>query len=478
MSEKNNHNVSKSKINIEPDIDEIVHHLQKLFVVSEGIFRVSSSAEGYDYGILSDAIALNLDHPYLSYRLPPAPGQTTLNTTSAANADSENYGYWVTYRLRQDEAIFFIGKTPPPVDYFSYRSYLFWRFFPKESQFRGIFASLGDTINNMRINVDRNDGGVFERPVVIITTANNDTYKKVCEILKATGVREKIINFDKIPIEIVNMGLENHHDQFLFVNRVGSFEDKDKGGAYVLNENNSSGRVFRLTPKQGIPRCAIERATNLTPRGSGDNNEMHLMPHLDTLRQSILDKYSHLKAKELETRVWIYDGYDAIQRGVDAVGEDRDTTYLCTEPFELRNLRDEFVIIYGVNHSKTNKATYCNFTVYGKEVLNGVCGKSSSDPDFEGGVRKFLDDYPELVGHFYVWKVGRFPPDDESRHYIQVPYQIPELREKHIFRNSAAIPLDKEALIGFRAYLDPSTGVGPAWWELLYDRAIKFSPNI
>ncbi len=39
------------------------------------------------------------------------------------------------------------------------------------------------------------------------------------------------------------------------------------------------------------------------------------------------------------------------------------------------------------------------------------------------------------------------------------------------------IPLDQEMKLGFRAYLDPRTGIGPAWWEMLYDRVITFKSS-
>jgi hypothetical protein len=39
------------------------------------------------------------------------------------------------------------------------------------------------------------------------------------------------------------------------------------------------------------------------------------------------------------------------------------------------------------------------------------------------------------------------------------------------------IDLSETAFVGFRAYLEETTKVGPLWTELLYDRVIKFSPH-
>jgi len=39
------------------------------------------------------------------------------------------------------------------------------------------------------------------------------------------------------------------------------------------------------------------------------------------------------------------------------------------------------------------------------------------------------------------------------------------------------IPLDAPAFLGFRIYLEKETKTGPFWFELFYDRAIKFGPQ-
>lgn len=39
---------------------------------------------------------------------------------------------------------------------------------------------------------------------------------------------------------------------------------------------------------------------------------------------------------------------------------------------------------------------------------------------------------------------------------------------------AAGIPRDEPLFGGFRAYLDPATGVGPLWTDLVYDRGIVF----
>ena len=41
-------------------------------------------------------------------------------------------------------------------------------------------------------------------------------------------------------------------------------------------------------------------------------------------------------------------------------------------------------------------------------------------------------------------------------------------------RTAETIAYDNRMFMGFRAYVEPSTGVGPYYAEVLYDRVIKF----
>ena len=123
--------------------------------------------------------------------------------------------------------------------------------------------------------------------------------------------------------------------------------------------------------------------------------EFDLTDDLEQLREAILEKYNELNAMELPTSQVVPMGNDGIQRGIDAIIPDNDACYLWTEnqtvssptpsfpnlslyyPFmrhpaiTLGNDTNEFIIVYGVNHVATGKATYSNFAVYGADVWNG-----------------------------------------------------------------------------------------------------------
>ena len=218
--------------------------------------------------------------------------------------------------------------------------------------------------------------------------------------------------------------------------------------------------VFRITPRQ---------ATNLQPfdvpelrvKGTGQTNELDLLPTQKELGQAILNKYSNLSARNLDTRVAFKAGYDSIQRDTDALGDNRDTIYLRTKNFLLPAEPDNFVIVYGANHVTTGKAKYSNFGVYGRLALNGV---GSVDNTNFPTAEEFLPGNPNAQ-YFYVYKIARQCGANED--CLAIPTGP----------GAAGIPLNQPAFLAFRAYLELATKVGPEFEELLYDQAIEFSPR-
>jgi hypothetical protein len=173
-----------------------------------------------------------------------------------------------------------------------------------------------------------------------------------------------------------------------------------------------------------------------------------------------LAKHSGLSAKELETSVWLTESYDAVQRGLFVAGESRDTVYLRSDTFTLSDDPNEFAIVYGINHAASGKATYANCTFYGEAGWNGVAGIYSTE--YVGSAEEYLPGNP-LAKYLYVCKFARTCNSEKTC------VTVPTGPKAH------GVELDEPAFIGFRAYMEPSTKVGPAHAELLYDRVIKFN---
>ncbi|MEI6309663.1 MAG: hypothetical protein WCP58_08490 [bacterium] len=443
------------------NVDDLKAGMEKAgFVVAEGVFEAFDIVKMYDAGLITSCWGNNPSTPYMVYKLPLAPGQTVPNMMTEGVINPEREGLWNDFRLRADEAIVFIGLTPPEVDYFSYRSYLGVRYFPAEGKARRVFASLGDTINHLEIKTagtpDGAKGNPFGQETIIITTADKGTDTRVRAAIQAARYPLSIVNTDTIPAGLVKMGLDAQADNFVFIHRVAFFKDPAAGQKYL---SQPIGRVFRVTPA-ALSTPDPFPVQPLKVRGTGDTSELNLMAAVDELRQAILTKHGSANARELGTRIWLLEGNDAIQRGVDVIGENRDTIYLCSDSFTLADKADEYLIVYGVNHAASGKAIYSNFGMYGEKAINGV-GAIASET-LAGTAEAYLPNNP-AAKYLYVYKVARNARGDPL--CLEVKYGV----------GAAGVDLDQEAFIGFRAYVEPSTRVGPNWFEVLYDRVIKFS---
>ena len=215
----------------------------------------------------------------------------------------------------------------------------------------------------------------------------------------------------------------------------------------------------------------------LRVRGTG-HTEMELYPALKRLRQAILDEYGG-PHKELDTHVWwlldreimLEKPYVGLQRGLFLMGGSRDTNYLATYPnFKLRTGEDEFVIVYGVNHQATGKATYSSLSLYADaELWFGVGTRTSNQ--FGDSARRYLPDDPD-ADMLYAFKVARdcqgeaycMEVDMDLEDIDGVPYDCPDLED------------GDEMFFIFRSYMEPATKVAPDDNELLYDQAIYFGP--
>lgn len=206
----------------------------------------------------------------------------------------------------------------------------------------------------------------------------------------------------------------------------------------------------------------------LTPRGDG-RTELSFWNPLHSLRRAILDKYqADYTPVELQTNIWLNESYEAIQQNLDNLGESRDTTYLGSDAFVLP--KDAFAIAFGVNHARTGKCSYANIVVYGNELDNGVI--SVADGEFAGSAGDYIGG--AASEYLYAWK---FTYDDRQKgqpHCTVIPNN--EMPEPGLLPPYCVV-VDDLIYFGFRAYLEPTTKVGPAWHELLFDRVIVFVPK-
>ncbi len=454
------------------------------FTVQQGRIGYLDIIKLYDMGVLPSAYGNNPSTRYLTYFVPPAPGRNVpelfSRITKALGMGQDTSAFWT---IGPDEAVVFVGRTPPECRYFSFDHYLLSRTYGNET--RWIFANLADTVNNLVINTEGTPNGSagnpFNQTTVIVATADRGIDQRIRAAALSAGYPSGIFNTQALPSAVLNMGLENRSDNFIMLIRPALYKDKQSGDNYI---NNTPATVFRITPNESA-KLDPYNYPELKVRGTG-KTEFDLMDDLEQLRNAILNKYNDLNATELPTSIAVPSGSDAIQRGIDALGPDNDACYLWTStrtpnlptsPFPnlsqyydfmpnpaitLGNATNEFIIVYGVNHVATGKVTYENFVLYGANGWNGV--GAIHDAEFNGTAEEYLPDNPNAK-YLYVYKIARNCNGDP--HCFRVPTGP----------GAYGIGLDQPLFVAWRSYLEKATKTGPSYSEIVYDRAIKFDPK-
>jgi hypothetical protein len=149
------------------DTDDVGAFKQALeqdgFTVQKGELGSWDWLKLYDLGLLPSAYGGNPATKYLTYFVPPAPGRKVseqlVKMARAFGVTSNLSPYW---NLGPDEAVVFVGRTPPECRYFSFDHYLLARTYGNET--RWILANLGDTINNLVINTEGTPNGLAGNP--------------------------------------------------------------------------------------------------------------------------------------------------------------------------------------------------------------------------------------------------------------------------------------------------------------------------
>jgi hypothetical protein len=469
------------------------------FIVQEGELRYLDILKLVSEGVVDNAQGNHAGAPYSITLLPPAPNQHPSKGQKPAigydKDDPANYPANITYiipgltyKLRPDEAVVFIGQTPPPAVYFGFRSYLgFVENKPgkdysgeelagdaETGYYHGVNASLGDQLNNFNIWTENTPGGTIGNPfnssTVIITSADQSVNKQIRDALAGAGFDRNAMNNDNIPIDLVNMGLEKGKDTFTILMREAIWAEKFIGDQY-LNNLGTYMKVYRITPKTPYTSLTPWPIPNLKIRETG-TTEYQIVPHarneLDYLRNQILEKYGSQEYNhiDLNTDLWIVDGYEAIFKDENVFSDNRDAAYFRTDTFQFTS-DDDFVILYGVNHEQTGKAVFSNASFYGVELFNGVA-VANTTVEFKGSAAEFFPEGYENERFYYVVKMSR--KIDEEGIEIIVPYSTGNPNGK-----AFGVDNNQDAFISFRVYVDKEALVGPALFDIIWDHAILFT---
>ena len=440
---------------------------------------------------LPSCFANNPASPYGIFVLPPSPNQPSDVPNPYSEWFSETYpeGWSWFWRMRADEAVIFLGTTPPEMDYFGFTAYLYDRYQPgvippdctsgtnppkppppSALDRLPLFASLGDTVNNKVVKVLGHKKNPFLKQTVFILVSDRNIERRIRMALHRAGYPDEIINAVVISPNLARLGVESDKDSLTYVLRMAS----DMTPA-LKKYIDSPKTLLRVSPTEPVPPSKLHPLAlpKLRVRGTGVT-ETPLLPLVNQLGRAIVDSYPNYDVQPIHTVNW-YEGLNCIENGLNCLGDNRDTpyipptfnplTYIPEQDLVLK--KGEFYVAYGVNHKASRKATYSNVAIL------GWTKKSSplliSNDDMVGSADSYLGLPPNdpRANLLYAFVVAR--PEGcvgDPRYCIEVGYDCA----------SGVAEQDPLALV-FRAYLEPRTEVGPAYAEIVIDRILKFTPK-
>lgn len=374
-----------------------------------------------------------------------------------------------TLQLNSDEAVVVILRTPPEMRYYSFVQYLYKR--PDSTT--EIFGSLSRALNHRQLGTSgsRTPGlSPFDSYAAVVWAADRDTWSSVRANLIAAGLPAQSVNFLPLPRTIpetsgvpaydVPMGRGSSAAVFNMLMRTALPVSQASFDSYRAE---SPYAVLRVGPNDhAAPNPAP--VAGYTSDVSGVVEGSALKSALSKLVADIKTKYgASYTLRSQRVSFTTRPGWVCILTFEECTGDNYDSLYSNDTPtiVRVKNL-DDMVIVAGVNHQKTGKATYLNHTVYDTLQLAAISSVTDADlPSqsalYHAGVTSPIDPRINQYKNLYAYV---FAYDCAGKSFCR---QIPAPSEG----NPVGLPPGAPFFVLGRDYLEPRTLVRPAVSEVV-----------
>ncbi|MCB9686514.1 MAG: hypothetical protein H6735_15845 [Alphaproteobacteria bacterium] len=427
--------------------------------VSAGSFTFTDSADCCRPGV--SCLWNNPSTPYGVYAVPPLPDEPPVPAVD---------GWSSLFRMRGDEAVVYLGRTPPRAAYFSFRTYAQYR--PEPLPQTGelvplpVLGSLGPSLNQIVVGERAGADAVWDAPMAVVTTADAALERQIVDWLVQTGWDADHVQVDRIPPGEARLGVGEDADLLSMVVRVALFEDADAGAAWMADPGAT---VLRLTPLVERPVAEPHPRQPIPPGGSGTGEEAWASAEA-ALGEAILGGFPGFLVFEQTSNPLREETYDCLPT-LTCFGESTDRYNARIPSFFLWD-DGSFVLSWGVNHGRVGKATYSSVAI--NTVVNQIGLDAVDSTGMPGSARAFVDD--PLVDDLYVVAVARdcaavgatlasLGHDGAAVPCMEVPTTCP------------GVGFAEPMMLNWRAYLEEATNAAPIPEELVLDRVVKIVPR-
>lgn len=407
----------------------------KGYDVAEGKFEVFNST----------GFGANPSNPYVTYKF-----------------GLHKLGDLPVFKFDPRAALLFVGCTPSGVRYFSWRSYLM------TEGASLVFASLGDSLNNLVIKTTGN-GTAFGRTAAVVTTGDSGTLKDVNDALTLAGLGD-VVNLDAYDPTIIPEGLIS--SRFIMLHRASVWSNADEKKAYFAQERS----VYMVTPPKSTAALPLPPVP-VRHRGSG-TREQDLIPNFEAALAALTEgvrRYftnatsgpgngtvRHLLNTSITVNRALY-GLDCIKSKSDCLGDNHDTNYIHSDRAPLAST-DAYVFV-GTNCVRNTKCTYSNIGIYKGALTTTPLAVNYRKMDGSAAYyAPSLD--PAVADQLFAYAIMRSCPEGNP-FCLEIGTDIVK---------SPSHGGDWFAI--YRTYLEPSTRTGPLVTELVLPQLMHFGVKV
>lgn len=375
------------------------------------------------------------------------------------------------FKLNSTDAVVIFLRTPPEVKYFGFTQYLFTRGGSPDA----IFGSMSDTLNSLQVKTlgSQTPGvNVFNQYMVLVWSADLNTFASIKTMLLAQGIPENGINFIGMPIMLpLVMGESGTSDTFNMLMRTAfpaSQADFDK---YMQEKPFYVIKLGLKSPPANNPAPTIDYVSDVS--GNFESTKLQTNAQLQTALNNLVSDIKKKYIKEFvfkDKTVSFTDkvGWDCIAGKAVCNGDNHDALYSLDVPGAIivNDVKD-VVIFAGVNHQKTGKALYENHSVYDTVKIAGITGVGDSALSVESalyhaGVKLPNDPRRLQYQNLYAYAVSY--DCDGLSFCLQIPAPTPE-------SPVGLLPKSPFLLIS-RSYVDRATKVRPSMSEVIKHQVV------
>lgn len=375
-------------------------------------------------------------------------------------------------RMTSGDALVMIMETPPPMTYFGITPYLYSRYYyslprrPGESGTVQVFESLADSVNMNTIKTAGSTvvgSNVFTQLSVVVMTADSTTYKQIVNQFVALGFPASAINLLAMPLNAVplQMGTGVLADTYTMLIRLAYPNDEAQMEDYI---NRIPIAFLQLTPIGRHSSVVLPTPVSRVP-GDGVKESSNLQTARDQLVQQLLasygSSYSITETKQLLTQT---KNYRCIQLGILCNVDNPDALYTHEVTRLVPSSLQDKILVVGVNHVDTGKATYVSHSITNDLYHVGVMGINNVQLQgtalIMGGISDSSDPRYSTYSDLYSFTVS-YDCSNEP-----VCFTIPQ----PTVNNPIGIPFGDPIDTTTRYYVDPATDTRPSSNEVLFHR--------